>query len=542
MYRPISYEQHGMWVAQKLRGRDNTSFSIQQIFRVTGALDRAALESALTALVARHEPLRTTFAVRDGRLVQVIGEPRTVPVPVAAAEGGTEKDRAEWIRRRAVEIQHEGFDLEAGPLLRCDVLAERPERHTVVLTVHHLAADGWSVSVLLRDLPELYAAAVERREPVLPELAITYSDWTRARELRLESEGAEASAYWREHLRDIPPAVALPTERPLTRETSYRGEWVGTDFDAATLAGVARLAQASRASSYMVLQAAFAVLAARWTGQDDQVFGAATANRADPETYDLIGCFVGVLPTRVRVRPDQPFTEVLRATRAALLRGQQYEIPYELIVRDVPRTPGPGTEPVFRIGITSVAGLGGSLTLPGLDVVRVPEEVRDSPYDLALTLSLTEDAGRVDIAYPFALFDRATIETVLGAYTTLLNAVADEPERAVGTLPLPGLRPAADPGLPQPVAEAGDDEPPRGPMEELVRDLWTRVLKEPVASRYDDFFLLGGSSLTAVQVGAELSDALGFAVSLRTVYEYSDLSELAERLEELRSRAYRPSA
>ncbi|GAB3147748.1 hypothetical protein GCM10027290_31510 [Micromonospora sonneratiae] len=539
-----------MWVAQNLRGRDNTSFAIQQAFRLQGPLDTDALAAALTDLVARHEPLRTTFAVREGTLVQVVGTPFAVAVPVEPVPVGTSVDGARWVHDRADEIHRAGFDLRTGPLLRAELFAEAPERHTLVVTLHHIAADGWSMNLFYRDLAEFYAARVHGRSARLPELPTTYADWAQNCRRRLDADSEEALAYWRAQLRDIPAAVSLPTDRPPPPGPAPQGERVSADLDETVMAAVASLAKASRTSSFMVLLAAFATLAARWSGQDDQVLGTATANRSDPDTYDLVGCFVGVLPIRVRVRPERSFADVLQATRSALLEGQHHELPYELIVREFPR---PATEPVFRIGISSFEGLGSDgLRLPGLDISALPAHVKDSPYDLSVSLAVADHRGRVDIAYPFALFDRSTIDTLLDAYVELLRAAVTEPGQTVGRLPLAGLR-RATPDLPTPSVDApdvnvsdvnvsdgdapdGDGEPPAGPMEELIRTVWTSALQAHVTSRHDDFFLLGGSSLSAVQVSAELSDVLGFAVPLRTVYEYSDLSELAERLDELSAR------
>jgi acyl carrier protein len=544
MHRPMSYEQHGMWVAQDLRGQSNTSFSVRPTYRILGSLDVTALTGAFSDLVARHEPLRTRFEVRHGELVQVVADPAAFSLPVEPVPELAEAERAAWLRRRAVEIHAAGFDLETGPLLQAHLFVVRPGEHVLLLRMHQLAGDGWSMGVLNHDLAALYEARVQGGPAGLPELTLSYTAWAQAARRAADQDEGEALAYWREQLSALPADRSLPTDRPAPPGADYRGEHVAVEIDAATMTQAAVLARSEHVSSFMVLLAAFGVLAGRWTGQREVLAGIAVANRSVPGTEELIGCFAGVLPARLTADADLTFAEVLRRTRDVLLDGQENEIPVERIVGALP---GLAREPLFRIGVSSADGLAAPLRLAGAEVSRLPDDVRYAPYDLEVTLATGDGRGRLGITFPFALFDRQTVQRLLRSYAALLSAACGGPAQPVSALPAPDLSAPADTAStcrPGPGAEpAGTPRPPARPtaaqtgdeaLEELVRSVWRKALDvEPTGTDDDDFFLLGGSSLSAVRVSAELSDALGFKVPLRSIYEFSALTELTERLGEL---------
>jgi acyl carrier protein len=540
----MSYEQHGMWVAQHLRGRSNTSFSVRPTYRISGPLDVTSLTEAFTDLVARHEPLRTRFEVRDGKLVQVVQEPAAFPLSVEPVPDLPEEvERGHWLRRRTAEIHAAGFDLEAGPLLQAHLFTSRPDEHILLLRMHQLAGDGRSMDVLNRDLAALYEARLKGGPAGLPELPLSYTAWAAASRRAADRDEDGSLAYWREQLRGLPSDRSLPTDRPPAAGDDYRGSHVAVEIDAATMRQAAALARGERASVFMVLLAAFGVLAGRWTGQREVLVGTAVSNRSVPGTEELIGCFAGVVPTRLTADQDLTFADMVRETRETLLDGQDHEIPFERIVGTLP---GLAREPLFRIGVSSAEGLVRPLRLVGVEVSRLPGEVHHAPYDLEVSVATDGGRGRLGITFPFALFERQTVERLLGSYTALLSAACGRPQEPVSGLPTPDLpAPAAQTyaGRPGPAAgPAGATRTPAGPvadgaaeaaLEELVRSVWHEVLEVEPAGTDDDFFLLGGSSLSAVRVSAELSDTLGFKVPLRAIYEFSGLTELAERLLEL---------
>ncbi|MFC0861432.1 condensation domain-containing protein [Sphaerimonospora cavernae] len=549
MRRLPSYEQHGMWIAQDLRGRTDTSFLVRRVFRIRGALDVTALRDAISDVVARHEPLRTTFAVSEGRLTQVISAPRVFDLLVERVPDDIPDTNA-WIDGRIAWLYAKGVDLEHGPVLSARLFAKGPDDHVLMLLVHHIAVDGWSFEILYRELDAFYAARLDGREPGLPELPLTYGQWAdECRQSAERGEGTAALAYWHAQLHDLPAPLLLPTDRPGHDDMEYRAERIGRDLDEETLAGVEQLARVTRSTPFAVLLIAFAALLGHWSGRRDLVLGVATANRSAPVTHELVGCFASVLPVRLRLDPGKSFTEVLREGRVALVHAQEHELPFERIVQMLPPRPGAALEPLFRVGVSSVQGFGASLLLQGTQVEPAPIEITHVPHDLLASLELARGRGRVDLAYPVAVFDRRTIEELLDCYLDILRAVVRDPRLPISAasplaLPVRSARlPAEDPAPPQ--ADPGDAQNVgrlTGELEILVAKVWAEVLEVEVRSGEDDFFLLGGSSLTAVRVVDELSRAISVTVPLRTVYEYSDLSQLAERLALLRASTPRDKA
>ncbi|AYN38048.1 amino acid adenylation domain-containing protein [Streptomyces dangxiongensis] len=425
---PLSYAQQRLWFLDRFEP-GSTEYTTLSVLRLRGPLDTGALRTALDGLVARHGTLRTTFADHDGRAHQIVHPPRPVDLPV--------EDLADPAAVDAL-VEHEAatpFDLAAGPLLRARLARLAADEHVLVLAVHHIATDGWSVGVLGRDLGELYAAALDGRRPALPALPVRYTDyaaWQRGRTGHAEAD----LAHWRRALDGVTP-LELPTDRPRPAVRTRDGALVTFTLPAALTGRLRERGREADATLYMTLVTACQVLLARWAGQEDITVGTVTAGRERSELHDVVGMFVNTLVLRARVRPDLPFRELLTEVRATVLEAFAHQdVPFERVVdalqpeRDTSRTP------LFQV-MVALHNLGGETPrLPGLTVEPVTPPVRNATFDLAFDFVESDGGLTGYLEYNTGLFDAGTAERLAGRLRILLEAAAEDPERAVGALPL----------------------------------------------------------------------------------------------------------
>ncbi|MEU1423136.1 non-ribosomal peptide synthase/polyketide synthase [Kitasatospora sp. NPDC005751] len=427
---PLSYAQQRLWFLDRFEP-DGTEYTTLSVLRLRGALDESALRAALDALVARHEALRTTFTEQDGRARQSVRPAQPVELPVDDLRGQPPALLEALLERVAATP----FDLAAGPLLRARLVRTAEDEHVLVLAVHHIATDGWSVAVLGRDLGELYAAALERRRPELPELPVRYTDyavWQRARTDRAEAD----LAHWRQALDGLEP-LDLPTDRPRPAVRTRDGALLTFTLPAALTGRLRERGREADATLYMTLLTACQVLLARWAGQQDVAVGTVASGRERPELHDVVGIFVNTLVLRAQVRPELSFHELLGRSRDTVLAAFAHqEVPFERLVdtlqpeRDTSRTP------LFQV-MVALHNLGTEAPrLPGLEVAPLAPPVRSATFDLAFDF-VERDGGLTGyLEYSTGLFDEATAERLAGWLRTLLEAVAEDPGSAVATLPL----------------------------------------------------------------------------------------------------------
>ncbi|HEV3052085.1 MAG TPA: condensation domain-containing protein, partial [Longimicrobium sp.] len=295
---PLSFAQERLWFIDRLEPGSAT-YNIPVAQRLGGVLDQAALERALGEIVRRHEALRTTFTEADGSPVQVIAPFGEFALPVEDLSGLGEADREAAVKRRTGEEVRRGFDLSAGPLFRAALLRLSEEDHVLLLTMHHIVSDGWSIGVLFRELSALYEAYREGRGSPLPELAVQYADYAVWQREQLAGEALERQlAYWRERLAGAPELLELPTDHPRPAVQTYRGAAVPVALPLELLERLQSLARSEEATLYMVLLAAFQVLLSKYSGSDDIVVGSPIAGRTRKEMEELIGFFVNTLVLR----------------------------------------------------------------------------------------------------------------------------------------------------------------------------------------------------------------------------------------------------
>ncbi|HLL48681.1 MAG TPA: condensation domain-containing protein, partial [Longimicrobiaceae bacterium] len=421
---PLSFAQERLWVIDRMEP-GSAAYNIPAVLRFSGPLDVAGLERALSAVVRRHEALRTTLEERDGRPVQVVHPARPVALPVCDLSALASAGRADTVRRLATEEAARPFDLAAGPLLRVALLRLGDEEHVLLLTMHHAVGDAWSTSVLLGDLAAAYAGAA------LPELEVQYADFAAWQRAWLTGEVLDAQlGWWRERLAGAPPALELPADRPRPAAWSGRGAAHPFSLSPELSDGLRAFARREGATPFMVLLAAWQTLLSRWSGQDDMVVGTPVAGRTAAETEPLVGFFVNTLALRTDLSGDPAFREVVARVREAALGAHAHqELPFERLVEDLGVERDLGRNPVFQV----VFALQNTPALPA-EMAGVRLEVEGAETATAkfdLTLAMAEAGGRFEAALEYAvdLFDRGTVERIAAHFTMLLEGVVADPAR-----------------------------------------------------------------------------------------------------------------
>ncbi|HEU0299357.1 MAG TPA: amino acid adenylation domain-containing protein, partial [Longimicrobium sp.] len=351
---PLSFAQQRFWFVEQLGAAAN-AYLMPVTFRLRGPLDVDALRRALDALIGRHESLRTVFRLADGQPVQVILPELRLPLPVHDLSALPEAEREREVRRLTRADNQTSFDL-AQAVVRASLLRVADDDHVLLLALHHIAGDAWSLNVLYDELEALYAAEREGRDAALPPLPVQYADFALWQRGRLDGEALEGElAHWRERLAGV-PTLALPTDRPHPALQSFRGGMVELDLGAELSAAIHETARKHGTTTFMTLLAAFQVLLQRWSGMDDLVVGSPVAGRTPRETEPLIGVFVNTLALRTDLSGDPTFAELLgRVRETAIDAFAHQEVPFERLVEELKIERSLARHPLFQVVFSMAA-------------------------------------------------------------------------------------------------------------------------------------------------------------------------------------------
>ncbi len=431
---PLSLPQQGIWFFEQLRPH-NPAYVITAAARLRGPLDTGALREAVARIVRRHEALRTTFELRDGKPVQVVRADLAVELPVTDLGGAAPVGDIE-LAERVAEVLAGPFDLAAGPLLRARLLRVGPDEHVLAVAMHHLVADGWSVGVLLGELSEHYAAVVTGRPAAVPELAVQYGDYASWQRSAARESAADLD-HWRRQLAGAPAVLPLPTDRPRPPVQRLRGGAVPFDLPAPLMRELAALGRRHRATPYMALLATLEVLLHRCCGTDDILVGVPAANRGRAELEPLIGFFVTMLPVRVDLGGDPDFAAVLDRVRDACLGAYAHQaVPFERIVAELNLPRDLSVPPVFQVCLTYQSDPLATLSVAGVELTRLPVRGGGSRFDLELQCFDTDGALAGWFEYDRDLFDESTVARLAGLLRRVVELVVAEPGTPVSRLPL----------------------------------------------------------------------------------------------------------
>ncbi|GAA2515988.1 hypothetical protein GCM10010423_04260 [Streptomyces levis] len=444
---PLSFAQRRLWFLNRLDGPEaGAAYNMPFLLRLEGALDPAALRAALTDVVARHESLRTVFPETDGAPRQVVLDPgtSTVPLPIRPI-APTELDEA--LAAGAAT----GFDLTTETPLRAELFACGPDRHVLLVVVHHIAGDAWSMVPLARDLSTAYAARRRGEAPQWLPLPVQYADYALWQRRLLGEEGDADSvvsrqvAYWARALAGLPAELDLPTDRPRPAVAGHRGGTVPLRIDADLHGRLAALAERHGVTLFMVLQAGLAALLTRHGAGTDIPIGSPVAGRTDDALDDLVGFFVNTLVLRTDTSGDPAFGELLARVRETDLAAYAHQdVPFEHLVEVLNPARSLSRHPLFQVMLTFTNGFDARIELPGLHAAAEPLDPGAAKFDLALNLTESTTGhgtpGGIDghAGYSGDLFDRATVEALVGRFTRLLDAAAAEPDRPIGALDILG--------------------------------------------------------------------------------------------------------
>ncbi len=434
---PLSFAQERLWFLQQLEP-ESAFYNLPVAVRLHGELDREALARTFDELVRRHEVLRTSFAEEDGEAVQHIWAAGPVELPLVELTSLARAEQEAAVRRLVEAEAGVAFALAAGPLLRVRLLRLGAAEHVLVVVMHHIISDGWSLGVLVREVAALYEAYREGHESPLADLTVQYADyavWQREwlREGALEGQ----LRYWREQLAGAPPVLELPSDRVRPAVQRYRGESFTFSLSAELSQQLAELSRGAGVTLYMTLLAAFQVLLARYTGVADVVVGTPIAGRGRRELEGLIGFFVNTLVLRTQLELGADFHTALRRVREVTLAAYTHQdVPFERLVDDLQPARSLSHTPLFQIMFVMQDVPQGELMLGAAHLERIEVERATSKFDL--TLSMAEIRGELSgrFEYNVDLFDTATVERLSEHFQNLLTGIVHDPGQLISSLPL----------------------------------------------------------------------------------------------------------
>lgn len=432
--RPLSFAQQRLWFFEQLNPGSNTYNNLWAV-SLTGQLSVPALERSISEIVRRHEVLRIAFATVQGEPRQVVAPAAPVPLPISDLRPltPTEAD-AEVQRILMAEVSHP-FDLSEGPLWRVVLLRLAEERWILILTMHHITSDGWSMDVLGQEMAALYSAFVLGQPSPLPELPIQYADFAHWQRQRVQGTFLdEQVAYWKAQLRDL-PTLNLPLDFPRPEVQSYRGANQPLELSPAVTEQLKAVGQAHGGTLFMVLLTALTTLMHYTSGQEDIVVGTDVANRDQSEVEGLIGFFVNQLALRTSLAGNPTFAELLERVREAARAAYMHQdIPFEQVIQALNLPRSLKVAPLFQVKLFLQHALPAESTLPGLTLRTLPFDPGIARLDLVLGLWESPEGIMGWLNYNSDLFTPATVAQMADQLTTLLTHIAAHPDTPLGDL------------------------------------------------------------------------------------------------------------
>jgi amino acid adenylation domain-containing protein len=432
---PLSYAQQRLWFLQQLDERAGVAYLIPGALRLRGRLDEQAMTRALQRIVQRHEVLRTRLVQQeDGSAVQWIEPEAQLAVTEIDLSGHDHPEQAVLLRLE--EEASSPFNLAQAPLIRAKLLRLGEQEHVLLVTLHHVISDGWSMGVMVREFSALYRAYVQGQDDPLAPLAVQYADyavWQR-RWLQGERQHAELH-YWAQQLAGAPSLLELPTDRPRPAVQDLSGAHEPFELDPATSQALQALAARHGATLHMVVLAAWAVLLSRLSGQDDVVIGTPVANRTRQEVEPLIGFFINTVALRLRPHAHQSVGQFIEQVRQVALQAQDHQqLPFEQVIEAVNPQRSLAHSALFQVMLAWQNAPQADLELPGLQLQELTPPARTVKFDLDVTMQQAQ--GRIvgAVAYATALFDAATIRRWLGHWRTLVEQLVQDDARQLARL------------------------------------------------------------------------------------------------------------
>ncbi|HVS52166.1 MAG TPA: MupA/Atu3671 family FMN-dependent luciferase-like monooxygenase [Opitutaceae bacterium] len=435
---PASSGQRRLWFLEQMEP-GSPLYHIPYLVRLSGRLDVAALERALQCVVTRHEALRTNFATHGSEPVQRIATTWTLTLPVTDLAPLPESEREGELARLTQAEARRAFDLQHDLMLRARLYRLSATEHALMLVMHHIASDGWSMAILYRELGSCYEALTRGATPSLPELPIQYADFSEWQHEYLQGETLQRLVdFWKKQMAGAPALLELPTDHPRPPVQSHRGDTVSLRLEPALVAQLKQLGTRERVTLFMTLLAAFKIVLHRYTGQEDLVVGTPLAGRDQAETEQLIGFFINTALMRTNLGGDPSVKELLARIRETTLSAYEYrEMPYEKLVEELQPQRNLSFDPICQIFFALQNMPTAPLQLPGVTLSIAPVYTRTAKSDLTVW-AIEQPDGAIDVTAEYALdlFTGETIQRFLGHFQTVLEALPRQSEEKISRLPL----------------------------------------------------------------------------------------------------------
>lgn len=432
----LSYSQEHLWFLNQLH-ENNPFYNTVLAIRLRGVLEIAVLQRMLKLLAERHEALRTAFRVDDGRPVLVIAERIDVPLPLVELSNARASERESRLKDLTLEEGRKPFNLERDSLIRARLFRLASEDHVLVVTLHHIVTDGWSIDVLLRDAKEIYEALMAGCKPQLPALTLQYSDFSSWQRNALTSRIDEQVGYWRSMLADAPEVLAMPTDYQRPAVQTFRGSVRRFNVDRETAEQVSDFCNRTGSTMFVALLAAFAGLLYRYTQQEDMIIGAPVANRGHVELENLVGYFVNTIPLRFRANGDCTYRQLVQQVRQVTLDGLSHQdVPLKRIVDELGPDRTLSRNPLFQVTFQMRSSNMREQKWANLSAEFMDVDIGIAQFDLSLDIqhAWTGLVGRIQ--YCTDLFQDETIERLATHFTVLLRDAVSSPDRRLADLRL----------------------------------------------------------------------------------------------------------
>jgi amino acid adenylation domain-containing protein len=434
---PLSFAQQRLWFLDQFE-QDCVAYNMARVFRVKGPVNVIALEQSLREIVQRHEILRTIFPAVDGQPVQFISPEIDLALPFVDLRVLPETEREAEMQRLITEEAQQSFDLAQGPLLRIMLLCLAAEEHVLLLTIHHIIFDGWSVGVFVQELAQLYPVFCIGQPSSLPKLPIQYVDYTVWQRQWLQGEVLDTQlAYWKQQLAVAPAVLELPTDRLRPAVHTFRGARQSVLIPPSLWAALEALSQREGTTLFMTLLALFQVLLYRYTGQQDICVGTPIAGRTRTEVEGLIGFFANTLVLRTDLSGTPTFRELLRRVREVALGAYMHQdMPFEKLVEALHPARNLSYSPLFQVMFSLQNVPPVPTAMAGLTLYQEPIDIETAKFDLALIVVPQDQGLNATLKYNTDLFEAETIRRVLGHWRTLLDSVVAQPDVSIAAIPL----------------------------------------------------------------------------------------------------------
>lgn len=541
---PLSFAQRRIWFLHHLHG-NNEIYNSSLALRLEGPLDRGAVRGALLDVVDRHEVLRTVFVESEGEVHQRILEPGEAMPHVQSVDGDVDEASLAGVLAEAVR---QPFDLSVDIPLRAFLFSSGTHSHVLLLVVHHIAGDGWSLGPLWADFSSAYSARRRGGHVEWDELPVQYADYTLWQREVLgdaadpESVQGRQLAFWQKKLAGMPDEVVLPGARVRPAVPTRSSITVPLELDEAAYARVAELARTTDTTPFMVVQAAVAALLTKLGGGVDIPLGTAIAGRTDEALHDLVGFFVNTLVLRMDTSRNPTFIELLERTRDINVQAYaNQDLPFERLVEELNPPRVPGRHPLFQVMLTFQNDALVDYALEGVDVTLVDVPNLGMDFDITFTLQETRNtlgkpcdiSGRIE--YAADLFDEGTSKRLSDGFAALFAQLVENPRLPLDAMEAPALEASRKTTVDARSTSAEGSvgrgyAAPTNAQEEALCGVFCEVFDRPRVGIHDNFFELGGHSLLAIRMVSRIRSTMNVNLAMRDLFEAPTVAMLSERL------------